>query len=112
MEGVAVDLDDEAVLAPEEVDFVAVELRVGLRGGQLSSADQLQRAALRFGSGECRVGPDRFSQCSGSSVPWVTAELLIEGPVRDEVVDAGFVRGSVEVACGGVGGQVEEGAGG
>jgi hypothetical protein len=112
VEGVAVDLDDEVVPAPEEVDLVAGELDVGLGLGQAGRSDQLEQTSFRLGSRERRVRLDRVSQRSRSLVVGVAPELLVEGMVCDEAVDPGLVSRPVEVSLGELGAQVEEGAGG
>ena len=48
VERVAVDLDDEAVGGPEEVDLVAGDPHVGLGLGQAGRADELEEAAFGF----------------------------------------------------------------
>jgi hypothetical protein len=112
VEGIAVDLDDDVVPAPEEVDLVAGELDVGLGLGQARRSDQLEQTSFRLGSRERRVRLDRVPQRSRSFVVGVAPELLIEGMVCDEAVDPGLVSRPVEVSLGEPGAQVEESAGG
>jgi hypothetical protein len=49
MERVAVDLDDEAVLRPEEVDLVPAGSSVGSRLGEAGGADEVEQAPLGLG---------------------------------------------------------------
>jgi hypothetical protein len=42
----AVDLDDESVLGPQEVDLVGADTRVGPRRGQPGGADQGEQLPL------------------------------------------------------------------
>src|SRR5215208_3938363 len=55
MEGVAVDLDDQAPVAPEEVDLPAVELHVRLGWWEAGGADHAEQPPLGLGSGEGAV---------------------------------------------------------
>jgi hypothetical protein len=50
----AVHLDDQSLLPPREVDLVAAEADVHLRGGQLRRPDQGEEALLGLGAGEGR----------------------------------------------------------
>jgi hypothetical protein len=81
VEGVAVDLDDQAVVGPEHVDLVAADASVGLRWREAGLADQLEQSALGFGTGEGRFLAEGSSQGCCASVVGVTAELLNEGNV-------------------------------
>jgi hypothetical protein len=83
VECVAVDLDDQIVLSPVEVDLEAAYPHVRSRLGQPGSADQLEESSFRFRSCERRLRPDRVAERSRSPVPGVTAELLIERKVCD-----------------------------
>jgi hypothetical protein len=51
VEGPAVDLDDDVVASPQEVDFVALDADVRLWLGQASGADQPERDAFQVGNG-------------------------------------------------------------
>jgi hypothetical protein len=61
VEGPAVDLDDEVVLAPEEVDFVALDADVGLGLWELRLADQAEDEDLGVGAGECWLALEQGS---------------------------------------------------
>jgi hypothetical protein len=81
VEGPTVELDDELLLAPEEVWLPAAYacVRLGLREAGL--ADEVEHQALGFGAGELGLRSHRLLQCRPSSVVGVTTELLIEGKV-------------------------------
>jgi len=111
VECVAVDLDDEPLVAPEEVDLPSPDPDVHLGLWQVGRSDQLEEPSLGVRSRQLRLRLDRLPQGRGSSVVGVALELLIEGEVCYEVVDAGFVGGSAQVLGAELGGQVEEGAG-
>src|SRR4051794_18380533 len=52
---------------------------VGLRFAEASIADELEEPPLGLRPTQLRLGPYRLLQCCRSSVPGITAELLIEG---------------------------------
>jgi hypothetical protein len=56
----AVDLDDDPLASPQEVDLVAADADVDLRRGQLRHPDQCEESFLCFGSCQRRgdVGLD------------------------------------------------------
>jgi hypothetical protein len=56
VEGPAVYLDDEVVVAPEEVDFVAFDADVGFRLWQAGLADEVAHDELGVGAGEVGLG--------------------------------------------------------
>jgi len=58
VEGPAIDLDDEAVVAPQEVDFVTFDADVRLGLWQAGFADQVEGDALEVGAGEVRPAFD------------------------------------------------------
>src|SRR3954469_25863674 len=95
VEGPAVDLGDEAVVSPEEVDFVPFDADVRLGLGQASPADQPERDAFEVGAGETALGFECLPQCCRSPVPRVTAQLLIEGMRADAPLEARLVEGAV-----------------
>ena len=71
VEGEAVDLDDEALGGPEEVDFVACDFLVRVWRWETRRSDQFEEETLRLRSRERWVGRDRLSECGGSSVAGV-----------------------------------------
>jgi hypothetical protein len=56
VERIAVDLDDEPTVRPQEVDLISPGSCVGLRLGQARGSDQLEQSPLGFGAGEFRLG--------------------------------------------------------
>jgi hypothetical protein len=99
------DLHDEAAVAPEQVDFVAVDLHIRLGCGQLCLSDQGEGSALGLGAGQGRL-LDEGAEASG-------ARPVAEG--RDvarfeEAADLGLVECALEeVVCRVCGcGEVEE----
>jgi hypothetical protein len=62
VEGEAVDLDDEALLGPVQIDLVGADPDVRVRPREARFLDQLEQAAFGFGAGEawlvegCRAG--------------------------------------------------------
>jgi hypothetical protein len=81
VERVAVDLDGQAVLGPEDIDFVAFDDHVRLRLGQARLPDQLEESALGFGAREAGVGVHRAFHCGDPAVVGVAGELRFEGMV-------------------------------
>ncbi len=112
VEGPAVDLDDEALRAPDEVDFEALDADVGFRLWQAGLADEVAHDDLGVGAGEVRLALEQLFQCCRSSMAWVTAELLIEGTRADAPLQARLVERPVELGGGFGGGEVEDGSGG
>jgi hypothetical protein len=68
MEGVAVNLDHSPLLAPQEVDLVAMQLHVHLGVGQAAAAAECEECLLELAAGEgrlARFSREQFPQCSG-----------------------------------------------
>jgi hypothetical protein len=74
VECVAVYLDDDAFIAPEEVDFVRAEADVGLGFRQVRSANEGQESALGVGARQSRALLDRRPEPAGAAMPWMTSK--------------------------------------
>ena len=71
-----VDLDDQAPVAPEEVDFMWADTGIHVRLGKAVAATEAEEAALELAAGEVRV-----SQLPGSD------QSKIEGSAHGALVD-------------------------
>lgn len=81
--GEAVGLDDEAVVAPEEVDLQSCHPRVGLGARDSRTVDEREEASLQ-GAPRHLPSPDRRSQRGRSRPPCVVIHEGEEGVPPDE----------------------------
>src|SRR5690349_3919406 len=89
MEVVAVDLEYDAVLGPQEVDDVAGDPDLRLRFRESRFADQLEAPALRGRVGDRRIATPRHQRPEhrGPAVPIGAAQDVTDLRARDNLAD-------------------------
>jgi len=116
VEGVAVDLDDEAVVGPEEVELEAFHSGVGVGTREVGPADQLEQASRGLGAGEGGAFGEDGLQRSGPLPPGARSMRERSSRRRDEALSfglGGFARDHAVLPCGqGSDSLIREGEGG
>jgi hypothetical protein len=83
----AVEFDDQALGRPVHVDLIAVEMHIGLRGGEAGALDELSQASLHARAGHAGAVLDERSKLREG------ADLL----VRCEAENERLVVGALDV---------------
>src|SRR5215210_7034018 len=112
MELEAVDLNDEALLAPEEVDLMSMDAHVHLRGGELRRPYECEEALLGFGAGERSrlVAFEQLFQSPQASATSMAIEVSDQTAGIDKPSRHGFVGRELELARPRNGREVDEGS--
>src|SRR5680860_1470923 len=114
MEAVAVQLGDQAVLAPQRVHLVGAHGCVELGRGELGGAQDAAKKALCLGAGGAVVEAiaDERPQAPGTGAAAGALDRRQELGLAKQAEDQCLVEGALEIAFGEVGREVDEGAGG
>ncbi len=111
MAGVAVELDDDALLAPQAVDLDALDENVDLRPWQATSIEEGEEAVLELATGDSRADPPFFEEGPDrgcAPLPAVAVDEVIEGERVGEAEELGLVHRALGLPTSGDGGEIKE----
>src|SRR5205085_7129982 len=99
-ECIAVDLDDETYIPPQEINFVSSQPRVDLRGRQAGLANQREETLLGLGTRDGRggVGDRQLHQRSSAFATWRSTKCLASCVTSHEAPHQSLVERPFEVA--------------
>ena len=109
--GVAVELDDDALLAPQAVDLDALDENVDLRPGQATGIEEGEEAVFELAPGDRLADPAFFEDGPDrgcAPLPAVAVDEVIERERVGEAEELGLVHRPLCLPTGGDRGEIEE----